>query len=224
MKWTLIYFDDQVLNIECFTELLSEKFHVFGCSDSTAFSEVLQHHHPHAILLDVHMPKMGGHELYRKIIDHPLYNKCPIIFISGDLSDENKLQSYREGGVDFLSRDLRPEEIIARIQNKIKFHLQMSTKLEVGNLKMDIEALKATINDRNIDLTLLELRMLSNILRAYPGSLTRQELISRVWGNQPVKPGTINTHLTNLKPKIEGWNFQIKVRDDSILVQPVEQN
>lgn len=220
MKWTLIYFDDQIQNIECFSELLSEKFNVIGCHDATTFSEILQNNYPHAFLLDVHMPVIDGHTLYKKIIDHPLYNDCPIIFISGDQSDENKIRSYQEGGIDFLPRDINADEMIIRLENKIKFHLQMSTKLELGNLQMDVETLKATIKNNNIDLTLLELRMLSSILRAYPQNISRQELILKVWGTNSVKPGTVNTHLTNLKPKLVGWNFQIKVREDNIVIQP----
>ena len=219
MKWTLVYFDDQVQNIEAFKILLSEKFDVIGCNDATAVSQILENNHPHAFLLDVHMPVMDGHALYKKISEHPLYNGCPVIFISGDQSDENKLKSYNEGAVDFLPRDIKTEEIMLRLENKIKFYLQMSTSLELGNMNIDVRTMKATITGKNLDLTLLELRMLSHIMREFPNSLTRIELIEKVWGNTTVKPGTINTHLTNLKPKIESWSHQIKVRDENVLVQ-----
>lgn len=165
------------------------------------------------------MPILDGHALYKKISEHPLYNGCPVIFISGDASDENKLKSYTGGAVDFLSRDLKIEEIAIRLENKTKFYLQMCTNLELGNLKVDVKLMKASIDNKNIDLTLLELRMLSHLLRAFPSTLSRMDLINRVWGNDSVKPGTINTHLTNLKPKIENWDHQIKVREDNILIQ-----
>jgi DNA-binding response OmpR family regulator len=223
MKWTVLYFDDQVPNIEAFTEVLSENFNVIGCSDATAFPQMLENYHPHAILLDVHMPILDGHALYKKISQHPLYNGCPVIFISGDQSDENKIKSYEGGGIDFLPRDLTIEEISVRLTNKIKFYLQMSTSLELGNLQMDVKSMKATIDFKNVDLTLLELRLLSHIIRAYPQSLSRIDLIQRVWGNDSVKPGTINTHLTNLKPKIETWDHLIKVREDNIIILKKEK-
>jgi DNA-binding response OmpR family regulator len=219
MKWTLAYFDDQVQNIEAFKEILSDKMNVVGCSDATAYAKILEDYHPHAILMDVHMPILDGHALYKKISEHPLYNGCPVIFISGDASDENKMKSFTGGAVDFLSRDLKIEEIAIRLENKIKFYLQMCTNLELGNLKVDVKLMKASIDNKNIDLTLLELRMLSHLLRAFPTTLSRLDLINRVWGNDSVKPGTINTHLTNLKPKIENWDHQIKVREDNILIQ-----
>ena len=222
MKWTLIYFDDQIQNIECMKELLAEDFNVVGSHDVTKFPQVLEENNPHIILLDVHMPVMDGHALYQKITNHPLYNDCPIIFISGDQSDENKIKSLTGGAVDFLSRDLMSEELIARLKNKVKFFVDRSTSLSLGNLMVDVRSMKATIDDKVLDLTLLELRMLSSILRYFPKTLSRSEMIQKVWDGTTVKPGTVNTHLTNLKPKIEKWDHQIKVREENILVQKKE--
>lgn len=222
MKWTLVYFDDQIQNLECMKELLAQDFNVVGNHDSTKYLEILEKNNPHIILLDVHMPVMDGHELYKNITKSPLYNGCPIVFISGDQSDENKIKSFEEGAIDFLSRDLKTEEIVARLKNKIKFFLDRSTALSLGNLKVDVVTMKASINEKTIDLTLLELRMLSSIMRYFPQTLTRGEMISKVWGSDSVKPGTVNTHLTNLKPKLEDWDHQIKVRDENILIQKKE--
>lgn len=223
MKWRLVYFDDQIINIECMKALLVEKFQVEGCNDVTTCNDVVKEINPHLILLDVHMPIIDGHTLYQTIVENPSYNGCPIIFISGDLSDENKIKSYEKGAVDFLPRDLAAEEIIARLSNKVKLFLNVSSKLELGNLTVDVGNMKATVKDQLSDLTLLELRLLSYILRVFPDSMTRQELILRVWGTDSVKPGTINTHLTNLKPKIENWDYQIKVRDENVTLSKKNQ-
>lgn len=218
MKWTLIYFDDQVQNIESFKLLLSDQFNVIGCHDVTAFNSIVTNHQPQIYLLDVHMPVMDGHVLHKKIIQHPNYNGCPVVFISGDNSNENILKSYSEGGIDFLSRDLSPQEILIRLVNKVKFYLQVATHFEHGNLYLDLKTMKATINGQPLDLTMLELRLLAHILRSFPESMTRKELIERVWGIDSVKPGTINTHITNLKPKISTWDHQIKIREENIHV------
>lgn len=218
MKWTLIYIDDQLENIECFSELLSHKFNVLGTTNVNDYDSLLTNNFPHAIMLDVHMPQKNGYELYQDIIDHPLYNNCPIFFISGDPSDEIKIRSFQEGAVDFLPRDITCEEMVVRLANKINVYLQVSTKLKVGNLSLDFETFKAQINGKNVELTLLEFRLLGNILRAFPYKLSRQELILKVWGNASIKPGTVNTHITNLKPKIAKWDYQIKVREDFVLL------
>lgn len=220
MKWTLIYCDDQIHNIECYKELLEEQFHVIACQNPYKCSQLLQEHHPHAFLLDVHMPGKGGLEVYKEIIENPLYNGCPVFFISGDVSDETKIKALESGAVDFISRDIRSEELILRLSNKIRMYLQVSTVLELGNLRIDVQSLKTSIDEAQIDLTLLEMRVLGFLLRAFPQSITRSEIIKKIWGDEPVKPGTINTHLTNLRPKIQDWNYTIKTREDQVFVQP----
>jgi DNA-binding response OmpR family regulator len=218
MKWNLVVFDDQIENIECLKEVLGEGFNVVGCQDVTTFPQVLGRIQAHALLVDVHMPVIDGHALFQKIAAHPVYNGCPVFFISGDPSDEVKLKSYQEGAMDFFSRTIRPEEMVIRLSNKIRFFVERSTNLGLGNLEIDASSMKAAIAGKTIDLTLLELRLLSHVVRSYPRSLSRTELIEKIWGSDPVKPGTINTHLTNLKPKLEPWDYVIKVRDDSILI------
>lgn len=218
MKYTLLYFDDQLANIECFKELLSGEFEVLGSQDVSLFSKFLEESNPHAILLDVHMPVLDGHALYQKITAHPLYNNCPVIFISGDESDENIVKSLKGGGIDFLPRHLSTQEITIRIKNKVKFFLERSTVLEVGNMELDLNSMKASVAGESLDLTLLEYRILSWILRYFPNSITREEMIPKVWGKEGVKPGTINTHLTNLKPKIEKWDFKIRFRGESVMI------
>lgn len=223
MKWTLVYFDDQIQNIEVWRDLLEDQFTVVGCADAMKYPMIMKDNHPHAFMLDVHMPILDGHALYKKITEHPLYNGCPIFFISGDISDENRIRSYESGAVDFLPRDLPVNEIILRLSSKIKFYLQTSTVLELGNLRIDVQSLKTTINKEPVDLTLLEMRLLGILLRSFPQAISRTEVIRKIWGDEPVKPGTINTHIANLRPKIEKWNHGIKIREDLILIQPKDQ-
>ncbi len=222
MKLTLVYFDDQIQNIELWKDLLDDQFYVVGCNNAINYPIIMQDNHPHAIMLDVHMPSMDGHTLYKKITEHPLYNGCPIFFISGDISDQNKIRAYESGAVDFLSRDLPVGEIVLRLTSKIKFYLQTSSILELGNLRFDVQSLKATIDSEAVDLTLLEMRMMGILLRAFPQTISRGEVIQKIWGEEQVKPGTINTHIANLRPKIEKWNHGIKIREDLILIQPKE--
>ncbi len=218
MKWTVLYFDDQIQNIEVYKELLEEEFEVIGCNDALRYDSLLLENNPHAILLDVHMPILDGHELYKKIIAHPRYNDCPVFFISGDISDENIVRSYKSGGIDFLSRDMRSDELILRLSSRIKLNQKMSTRLGLGNLFLDMESLELTIGNEVQSITMLEMRILGVLLRSFPAILSRSNMIKKIWGEEIVKPGTVNTHLTNLKPKIERWDHQIRIKDDQILI------
>lgn len=218
MKWLLLYIDDQPQNIDSLKLLLADKFEVIGSSDPAKYDHLLTTHKPHAILLDVHMPQMDGYCLYTKIIEHPNFNDCPIIFISGDLSDENRIRSHSSGGVDFFNRDMRPDELVLRLLSRVKHFQQNAIRLSVGNLTMDFEALKVFIDGKSVELTLLEMRILGALLRIHPGLIIKAEVIKKVWGEENVKPGTLNTHFSLIKPKLRAWDFEFKSKEDRIIL------
>jgi DNA-binding response OmpR family regulator len=216
MKWTLLYIDDLPLNIECYRDLLEPNFHVIGTHKISEVPQLLSQEPYHGIMLDIHMPTIDGFDLYEQICAHQSYNGCPVFFISGDASLENKMKSYEKGGVDFIPRDLKYDELQSRLVNKIRLFQQTSTKISFGNLTLDIEALNLSVNGKMIDLTLNEYKILLTILRALPAPIKRSEVMTTIWGNDPIKPGTVNTHLTNLRSKVEEWDYTIKVKDELI--------
>lgn len=217
MKWTIVYFDDDAANLDVFTEALDE-FKVVGCGNPEKYSEILSQYRPHAFIIDVKMPVLDGFQLYEKIVNDPCYNGCPVFFISGDVTDEYKIRSFQNGAVDFFSRDLRASEISLRLSNKIRVFLQGSKALEIGNLKLDMEAFKASIGPRFIDLTMLEFRILGTLFRSFPAAVSREDMTKTIWGKEPIKQATIHTHLANLRNKIEPWDHLIKVRDNNIII------
>lgn len=218
MKWNLVYFEDQVENVECYQLLLQDRFEVVGCLDSTLYKNYLQKYEPHAILIDVHMPGIQGHELYEKITTDRNYNGCPIIFVSGDLSDETKIRSYTSGGVDFLTREMPPGEIEGRLVSKIRLYQKTASKLRVGNLFIDFDSFKVFIDKSAIDLTLMEMRILASLVRTIPDGLTRNELLKNVWDND-VKPGTVNTYATWIKTKLAEWDHVIQIKQENVIIK-----
>lgn len=218
MKWNLLYFEDQFANIECYQFLLKDRFEVIGCLDATMYKNYLQKYEPHAILIDVHMPGLPGHELHDKIVSHRCYNGCPIIFVSGDVSDETKIKSYTSGGVDYLTREMPADEIEGRLASKIRLYQKTASKLRIGNLQIDFDSLKVFIEKNTIDLTMMEMRILVSLVRFFPDGLTRDELLRLVWDND-VKPGTINTYATWIKAKLAEWDHVIHIKNENVLIK-----
>jgi DNA-binding winged helix-turn-helix (wHTH) protein len=75
------------------------------------------------------------------------------------------------------------------------------------------------VNETLVDLTLIEMRMLSVMLRNFPEAISKKNILKQIWGDEAVKSGTINTHLTNLRSKVEGWTHLIKVKEELISIQ-----
>jgi DNA-binding response OmpR family regulator len=219
MKFKLIYFDDVIANIELYQDILSEEFEVFGTTNCSCFSDLMIKHQPQAILIDLHMPEMNGVELCGKILTSDSYNDCPIFFISGDESDEGRLKSLSIGAVDFLSRFLPADELKVRLMSKIKFFLQRTPCITIGNLRLDKNLFMTFVDEKPIDLTLIEMRILSFMVRNLPHPATKVELLQAVWGESSCTgEGKIKVHVSNLNLKLSGWGHTIKMKDDLVFV------
>jgi DNA-binding response OmpR family regulator len=222
MKLKLIYFDDSEFNIESLKFILEDEFNVVGSIEQSTFESLLKEHSPHAILLDFHMPEMNGFELYEKIVLDKNYNGCPILFISGDIHDENRLKALKLGGMDFFSRSLPPQEIKFRLLSRIRLHLQSAAVLTFDNLCLDKNAFAVTLGSELIDLTLIELRVLSFILRSQPGPISKGLLVKTIWGESSIQNlGKLSVHVSHMNTKLAAWKHEIRMRDDLILVSKI---
>lgn len=220
MKFKITYFDDQIQNIESYQTLYQDDFLITGHTKSVDYEEALKLSRPHGILLDLHMPMLDGLELYEKIIASDYYNGCPIFFISGDVSDDNRLKMIQTGGVDVFNRTINSSELKVRLSNKIKLFLQGHTVIDVDNLTLDTNLFTLSVNQIPVDLTLIEMRILSVVIRQIPKSIPKEELMTQVWGDSQVQ-GKLNVHLSNLKIKLQGWSHEMKIRGNLVSVSKI---
>lgn len=209
MRAEIAYVDDNKLNLECVKTILDQDFEVKTFHRPETFLEKYEESSFVTILVDIHMPTIDGFTLYEKIIEHPHYNGCPILFISSDDSDNARIKSFVLGAVDFLNRSINPDEMIARIKSKIQFFQKHRSIIEFTNLKVNLTLLKAYLNNRELPLTFIEFKILCLVLRNYPDVVTKNLLIQQVWRTDHVLDATIYTHISNLNSKIEEWDYEI---------------
>ncbi|MBA2403564.1 MAG: response regulator transcription factor [Bdellovibrionales bacterium] len=219
MKLELIYFDDQISNIECYQAMLENTFKITGFTDCTVYNEVLKSRKPHGILLDFHMPVYDGILLHEKIINSEHYNGCPVFFISGDESDDIRIKTLQSGGIDFFNRQIKEEELKLRLLNKIKRFFQGDANIDVGNLRFDSKSFTVFIKNKPIDLTLIEIRIMSYLLKKMPEPVPTDELMIQIWGNAEGK-GKVHVHVSHLNLKFSTWNHEIIMRDSCACIVP----
>lgn len=96
---------------------------------------------PDLALLDINMPGMSGLDLCLRFKEHEQLKKIPVIFISGLHDTEDKLQAFRSGGVDFITKPFQKEEVLARVR----------THLRLGRLQERLEAHTRDLEQRVAD-------------------------------------------------------------------------
>lgn len=96
---------------------------------------------PDLILLDIRMPGMDGYETCRQLKADPVTHDIPIIFISALNETEDMLSAYRAGGVDYISKPFRSEEVLARVHAQMQlYRMQRSLENMVSERTAELRA------------------------------------------------------------------------------------
>lgn len=120
MPTTILLVDDsqQILDILA-AFLKKDGFDVLNAQGAAQAAEMLQHHTPDLILLDVVMPGMDGFEFCRHLKQNPNTRDIPVIFLSAILDQASKVKGFEVGGVDYIIKPFQGDELLARISTQL---------------------------------------------------------------------------------------------------------
>ncbi len=128
--YNLLLVDDTPENLRFLSTSLSNegyKIRVAPCGE-LAFSMAIEQA-PHLVLLDIDMPDMNGYQVCDKFKSSAELKKIPIIFLSALHDNQAKVLGFEHGGVDYVTKPFRIEELLARI----------STHLELQDLREELQ-------------------------------------------------------------------------------------
>ncbi|MBQ0957630.1 response regulator transcription factor [Ideonella sp. 4Y11] len=108
--------DDVPDNLAVLHDALDESgYTVLVATHGEAALERARQARPHLVLLDAVMPGMDGFEVARRLKADPATAAIPIVFMTGLTDAEHVVQAFAAGGIDYVTKPLRPREVLARI-------------------------------------------------------------------------------------------------------------
>jgi len=114
---TILIVDDTPTNVEVVQSVLeAEGFHTLAVGDGPSARAISHSQQPDLILLDVVMPGESGFETCAKLKSDPATADIPIIFLSALDDVKSKVNGLKIGGVDYLSKPVHGEEVLARVR------------------------------------------------------------------------------------------------------------
>lgn len=126
---TILIVDDASDNLLVLSELLtSQGYIVYAVKSGSHAIKKLENSTPDIILLDINMPQMDGFETCKRIKEIPHVANVPIIFISVYNEVDNIVKAFKLGGVDYITKPFKGEEVIARVETHLLLHRQ---KIEI---------------------------------------------------------------------------------------------
>lgn len=149
------------------------------------------------IILDVTLPDGNGFDLYKNQIKNM---KIPVIFLTARDSEEDIVNALDMGASDYLTKPFRTGELIARI-NKI---LNKKT-ICIKNITYDLNKMCVYKDDKVINLTTLELKILGLLFSNINKVVTRDKIIDSIWewtGND-VNDNTVTVYMKRIREKLD---------------------
>jgi signal transduction histidine kinase len=121
----ILLIDDNESNIGMLVEFLKELgFKTITARNGQMGLKRAKFAKPDLILLDVLMPEMDGFEVCRQLKAGPATGDIPVIFITALHDVENKVKGFAAGGVDYITKPIQQEEVLARVRTHLKLQAQ----------------------------------------------------------------------------------------------------
>ena len=134
-KNNILIVDDTPENLSVLRQLLTERGYVVRPALSGEIAlKAIKTQVPDLILLDIMMPGMDGYEVCSILKAEETTAHIPIIFISALTEVGGILKAFQKGGVDYITKPFRTEEVLARV----KTHLEL---LPDGTVKVTLESI-----------------------------------------------------------------------------------
>jgi DNA-binding response OmpR family regulator len=161
------------------------------------------------IIMDVMMPELDGFSACREI---RRFSSTPVIMLSARGEEYDKIHGFELGSDDYVVKPFSPKELMMRVNAVLKRSSgaqESSDKDEFvyEGLKVDFSARIVTVDGERIDMTPKEYELLFYMVRNKGLALTRESLISEVWGYDFFgDERTLDTHIKLLRKSLGDYS------------------
>jgi two-component system phosphate regulon response regulator PhoB len=162
---------------------------------------------PDLIVLDVMLPGQDGFDLCRQIRQTGKLARIPVIFLTARSDEVDRVLGLEIGGDDYITKPFSPRELVARIKAHLRRHdtdAAPQGALSMGPFRLDHAARRVFQDDKEIELTSTEFKLLEFFLTHPATAWSREQLLREVWGEQHfVTPRTVDVHIRRIREQIE---------------------
>jgi DNA-binding response OmpR family regulator len=207
MKKILIIEDEDPIRIVLEDDFRDEGYIVESASDGIEGFEKSQNKDIDLIILDIMLPGMDGFEICKKLRSQGILT--PIIMLTAKGQEIDRVLGLEFGADDYVTKPFSPRELQARVKAIFRRmdNQEENKDLEsyrLMGLELDFRNYCCTKNGKEINLTVHEFGLLKYLIHNKGRAINRDELLDEVWGKDVVvTPRSVDTHIANLRKKIE---------------------
>jgi two-component system, OmpR family, response regulator ResD len=184
-------------------------FEVLTAPDGNTGFALYERSRPDLVVLDLMLPGMSGWEVCRRIraIGH-----TPILMLTARQMEDDRVAGLDLGADDYVTKPFSPRELVSRVRAILR-RTQPSGQeaperppnlLTFPGFTITVDARRVEVDGRRVDLTAKEFDLLLAFAREPERVLSREELLSRVWGYDYLGDSrTVDVHVGTLRKKVE---------------------
>ncbi|MBL8958037.1 MAG: response regulator [Myxococcaceae bacterium] len=167
--------------------------------------KLAQQRKPDLVLLDLMLPDISGKEVCRRFRADPKLEGVPVVMLTARGDEPDRVEGFLAGADDYVTKPFSVRELVLRVQAVLKRggRPQGAQVLRTGPFELDLAAHRFFVEKREIELTVLEFKLVQDLM-AHPGQVrTREKLLSEVWGiTSTQETRTVDTHVMRLREKL----------------------
>lgn len=165
------------------------------------------------VVLDINMPGISGIQLCKDI---RRVSKVPVLFISCNSSQSDKLLGLGVGADDYITKPFDPIELIARIKANIRRSENFSTSEKnvvcFDDITLYMNNYKLFKGDKEINISGKEFVLLTFFIKNAHIVLSRDKILTEVWGNDYYNENVVNTTIKRLRDKLKSQSGKTYIK------------
>jgi DNA-binding response OmpR family regulator len=153
------------------------------------------------LILDMGLPERDGFHVLQELRSRG--KTLPVLVLTGR-SERDVVACLEAGADDYMRKPFHFEELLARVRTRLRSRgTEEPNVLSAGEVRLDLRTRRATVRERTVNLTSREFMLLETLLRHPDQVLSREQLLSHVWGYF-FDPATnlVNVYISSLRKKL----------------------
>ncbi len=212
MEKILIIEDDNWILLSLKLYLENSDFEVITHSTWDNAINTIIDNNPNLVILDINLPVKNWMDICRELREK---SQIPVIMLTARNTENDKLQAFDYGADDYIQKPFSPKELLARVQSIIRRTKKNDEKtniLKFWKVEIDLDKMKVKVQNKEVFFTKNEFDILKKIIKWNWKVVTREDLMDIIWYNEYLFDRTIDTHIKNIRKKIEIKDMILTIR------------
>jgi two-component system, OmpR family, phosphate regulon response regulator PhoB len=196
--------------------LTKEGYRVRTAEGGAEALEAIAVDRPDLLVLDLMLPNFSGYDVLAEVRRRPELTEVPVVVLTARRDEADRIRGLELGADDYVTKPFSPRELVLRVGAVLRRAQSPALGgggrvLRGGPIQVDLNAMRATVADQELELTPTEFRLLVTLLERRGRVQSRQQLLETAWDiHARIETRTVDMHVQRLRAKLGDHGYLIE--------------